>query len=273
MFKKLSVSLVFLFILSITFVLPNKTLAFNSPTTDQVVNSKKLWTIKFTKEFTYDDVTKKGITVKDSSNNVVDVTFDIGQDKKTFLINPPLGGYTSGEKYTLNLSQEVHSQDKKLPKNINIPFTISNDTIPIPTPANREAKPGDIVGVDSNFQAYKYYHYGIYIGDNKVIHYSSNGGSIQSAEICVGDMDTSFPKGKYFVLDFSGNAKYSAEDIIKRAQSRLGEKSYDLINNNCEHFAVWCKTNNAESYQIDSLDKTQIQMIKGFIANGGRIPD
>ncbi len=272
MFKKLRVSLMFLFILSITFVLPNKTLAFNPPT-NQVVNSKKLWTVKFTKEFTYDDVTKKGITVKDSSNNLIDVTFDVGQDKKTLLINPPLGGYTSGEKYTLNLSQDVHSQDKKLPKNINIPFTISTDTIPIPKKeVNIEAKPGDIVGIDSNFQAYPYCHYGIYIGDNKVIHYSSNGGSIQNAEIRVGDMDASFPKGKYFVLDFSGSANYSADDIIKRAQSRLGEKSYDLINNNCEHFAVWCKTNNSESYQIDSLSKTQIQMLKQFTATG-IIPD
>lgn len=270
MFKKSCLSVAFSIALGITFILPNAASAFNSPT-NQVANSKKLWTIKFTKEFTMDDVTKKGITVKDSKDKPAEVTFDVGQDKKTLLINPPLGGYTLGEKYTLSLSQDVHSQNKKLPKAIDMPFTIKSDALPKCTKAYRAANPGDIVGVASNFQGYDYCHYGIYIGDNKVIHYSSTDGTMKSAEICIGYMDTHFPKDKYFVLDFD-NVKFSAEDTIKRAQSRLGEKSYDLITNNCEHFAVWCKTDNAESYQIDALTPIEIQLLKQYTATGV-IPD
>ncbi|WP_411681385.1 lecithin retinol acyltransferase family protein [Clostridium thailandense] len=271
MLKKSCLSLALLIAMGVTFVLPDTVSAFNAPT-NQVVNSKKLWTIKFTKEFTMDDITKEGISVKDSEDKPIEVTFDIGQDKKTLLINPPLGGYTSGEKYTLSLSQDVHSVNEKLPKAIDMSFTINSDTLPKYTVVNRDAIPGDIVGIAGNFQGYSYCHYGIYIGNNKVIHYSSTDGTMKSAEICIGDMDARFPKGQYFVLDFGTNAKFSAEDTIKRAQSRLGEKSYDLINNNCEHFAVWCKTDNAESYQIDALNQTEIQLLKQFTATG-MIPD
>ncbi len=33
----------------------------------------------------------------------------------------------------------------------------------------------------------------------------------------------------------------SPEETVKRARSKLGEKGYNLINNNCKQFAVWCK--------------------------------
>ena len=48
-------------------------------------------------------------------------------------------------------------------------------------------------------------------------------------------------------LDFSDDA------VIARAESRLGESSYDLISNNCEHFAAWCKTGISSSSQIDAI--------------------
>jgi hypothetical protein len=33
---------------------------------------------------------------------------------------------------------------------------------------------------------------------------------------------------------------------------RLGEQRYNLIFNNCEHFAIWCKTGRHRSAQVDS---------------------
>lgn len=48
---------------------------------------------------------------------------------------------------------------------------------------------------------------------------------------------------------------YSPEETIKRARSRLGEKEYNLLLNNCEHFAIWCKTGLSKSYQIENLLK------------------
>ena len=34
---------------------------------------------------------------------------------------------------------------------------------------------------------------------------------------------------------------------------QLGEKEYNLVTNNCEHFAIWCKTGVSESSQVDKV--------------------
>ena len=44
---------------------------------------------------------------------------------------------------------------------------------------------------------------------------------------------------------------YSKEETVERAKSRIGESGYNLFHNNCEHFAIWCKTGIAESYQVE----------------------
>ncbi|MBR4175040.1 MAG: lecithin retinol acyltransferase family protein [Lachnospiraceae bacterium] len=46
---------------------------------------------------------------------------------------------------------------------------------------------------------------------------------------------------------------YSPEETVQRARSKLGEKQYNLVFNNCEHLAVWCKTGLSESRQINDL--------------------
>ncbi|MEC7652444.1 MAG: lecithin retinol acyltransferase family protein, partial [Cyanobacteriota bacterium] len=40
---------------------------------------------------------------------------------------------------------------------------------------------------------------------------------------------------------------------LRRAMSRIGEQNYNLLFNNCEHFATWCKTGRHRSGQIDSV--------------------
>lgn len=42
----------------------------------------------------------------------------------------------------------------------------------------------------------------------------------------------------------------SSDVVIQRAESRLGENAYDLFDNNCEHFATWCKTGIHISEQV-----------------------
>jgi hypothetical protein len=46
---------------------------------------------------------------------------------------------------------------------------------------------------------------------------------------------------------------YSGEETVNRARSRIGETSYNLVFNNCEHFAVWCKTGIPESKQVEEV--------------------
>ena len=46
---------------------------------------------------------------------------------------------------------------------------------------------------------------------------------------------------------------YSPKETIERARSQIGKHGYNLVFNNCEHFALWCKTGIHESKQIDQL--------------------
>ena len=45
---------------------------------------------------------------------------------------------------------------------------------------------------------------------------------------------------------------YTPEQTITRAESRLGESAYNLALNNCESYAMWCKTGVNISYQTMS---------------------
>ena len=46
---------------------------------------------------------------------------------------------------------------------------------------------------------------------------------------------------------------YTPEETVIRARERIGETQYSLWTNNCEHFAIWCKTGISESHQIEDL--------------------
>ena len=78
-----------------------------------------------------------------------------------------------------------------------------------------------------------YTHHGLYIGNNQVIHYSEGEVRIDSLEDFKKDCEIR-------VID--SVATYSKEEINSRAFSRLGEKRYNLVFNNCEHFVNWCRS-------------------------------
>lgn len=153
--------------------------------------------------------------------------------------------------------------------------------------------PGDVIGVNRGI----YEHYGIYLGNDEVIHYaplnSSELGDSSNNVIHIAPMkDFLNDKTEVFVLDFPDkNGKpvkvgenvfrfdlmdfvkiikrpkkrfedfilgssynvFSPEETIERAKTRLGEKKYDLITNNCEHFAIWAKTGIKESKQVKDV--------------------
>lgn len=90
-----------------------------------------------------------------------------------------------------------------------------------------------------------YEHHGIDCGDGSVIHYSKSG---DEPEIRQTSLDN-FAKGKPISRRDYPTA-YIPETVIHRATSRLGERRYNLLFNNCEHFATWCKTGASVSKQV-----------------------
>ncbi len=140
---------------------------------------------------------------------------------------------------------------------------------------------GDVIGVHRlhDTMLIPYIHYAVYIGSGKIIHYSED--KVKEADM--GSFFIGSPSRSYFLIDFEklnrilndytsaplrlehypnplkfsrGPYKlYSAEETINRARSKIGEKKYNSVFNNCEHFAMWCKTGESESNQTADMLK------------------
>ncbi len=87
---------------------------------------------------------------------------------------------------------------------------------------------GDHIAVEREL----YSHHAIYDGENGVIEYDDF--VVRRATL------EEFAKGAY-IYKVEEQAAYEPEEIIERAVSRMGERDYDLLFNNCEHFATWCR--------------------------------
>ena len=141
---------------------------------------------------------------------------------------------------------------------------------------------GDVIKVNRSL----YSHYGIYVkNSNTVIHYTGATGpedfngivrETSLEEFLNGAKDFSvclFPENPQKYLPVIHSKKiglfrlwqlikifklkdyhlYSPEETIMRARSKLGTGGYNLAFNNCEHFAVWCKTGIKNSSQVNNI--------------------
>jgi hypothetical protein len=114
-----------------------------------------------------------------------------------------------------------------------------------------------------------YRHYGIYAGDNKVIHFASLNGDF-GAQAAVRETSLArFAKGDSIaVCDFSCESSrvYSPDETVRRARSHIGQGGYNLVFNNCEHFARWCKTGKRHSDQVeDAVQEIAEKAVGGFL--------
>jgi len=94
-----------------------------------------------------------------------------------------------------------------------------------------------------------HHHDAIDLGDGWVIHFAADpGGPKATASIRLDTWTTFAGDGVVGVRPYGGTI--DPERTVARAESRLGETGYDLIANNCEHFARWCVTGDHTSEQV-----------------------
>jgi len=139
----------------------------------------------------------------------------------------------------------IDNQNNKI-EIINNPFNYLFDKLSI----------GSVLFVDNYFAGLNtYQHYGVYIGNGKVIHFAPLEGQEISMENGIIHETTleKFLNERALKIDMNIEKIFSENEIVQRARSRLGEKGYNLFTNNCEHFARWCVTGESVSYQIDNL--------------------
>jgi hypothetical protein len=96
-----------------------------------------------------------------------------------------------------------------------------------------------------------YTHHGIYVGNNRVVHYSGLSDGINDGPVEEVSLDE-FTNGNSYSIKEHCNAKYDGSSIVRRARSRIGESSYCVFSNNCEHFCEWCINDDHNSGQIDN---------------------
>ena len=86
-------------------------------------------------------------------------------------------------------------------------------------------------------------HHGIDLGDGTVAHY------LEGREILRSSLEE-FSRGQDVSM-VSHEQASPAGVTLRRAMSRIGEQNYNLLFNNCEHFANWCKTGRHRSGQVE----------------------
>lgn len=90
-----------------------------------------------------------------------------------------------------------------------------------------------------------YQHHGIDCGDGTVIHYR------KPSEVVERTSRETFTRGhKLYMREYPQGFCFIPDIVVQRAETRLGEKKYNLLFNNCEHFATWCKTGISDSLQV-----------------------
>ena len=94
-----------------------------------------------------------------------------------------------------------------------------------------------------------YFHHGIYIGEEKVVHYSGFGDGTSTGPVEV-VMLSEFLCGREYTIKGHPFSKFSGKDAAARARSRVGENLYCLFSNNCEHFCEWCINDDHHSNQV-----------------------
>ena len=122
--------------------------------------------------------------------------------------------------------------------------------------------PGDVIKAFRGM----YFHFGVYVGDGRVVHFCSTGSNEldpQTADI----QETSyerFSKGNKVTADKMEQATYEPDEIVQRARSMIGTKlgTYNLLSNNCEHFANWCRCGKLVSHQRTLVDTVSDMVLK-----------
>ncbi len=89
-----------------------------------------------------------------------------------------------------------------------------------------------------------FHHHGIDLGDGTVAHY------LEGRAILRSPLEAFSRDEPVSVVPYDEPCSPTGV-TLRRAMGRLGEQRYNLLFNNCEHFAHWCKTGRHRSAQVE----------------------
>lgn len=123
---------------------------------------------------------------------------------------------------------------------------------------------GDVLAAERGL----YRHYGIFAGGGKVIHFVGlYHGKRNLLHVRVRETSLEeFVRGSTVFVDNSSNGdRRPREEIVREARKYLDKKfgrGYNLITNNCEHFAHWCESGHHVSYQVSGKVNSVVNVLR-----------
>jgi len=85
-----------------------------------------------------------------------------------------------------------------------------------------------------------------------VIHYSGFSEFLDKGSIEITNL-SEFSQGNDVSIKTHFVPVYTAEERVQRAYEKVGEDSYNLVFNNCEHFVNWCFNGFKSSSQVNNV--------------------
>jgi hypothetical protein len=99
-----------------------------------------------------------------------------------------------------------------------------------------------------------YTHHGIYIGNGRVIHYAGLAYALRRGP--VEDISLERFAHGHTIRVRRDRRCFDRCEVVERARSRLGERRYRILTNNCEHFCAWALRDECRSGQVERLRAT-----------------
>ena len=110
---------------------------------------------------------------------------------------------------------------------------------------------GDHIYILKDKLVVTYQHHGIDCGDGYVIHLSE--GRKKVVRDTMSRFCSKSKGGVFYIYNHKPGECDVPSVVIQRAMSRLGRDGYNLLTNNCEHFAFWCKTGQTKCKQLEGV--------------------
>jgi len=107
-----------------------------------------------------------------------------------------------------------------------------------------------------------YSHHGLYVGNNHVIHFYKEHNSKFDGKIIKTSLSAFAQEDELYRVVY--RKILPASESIQNAYGKLEESEYNLLFNNCEHFATWCKTGKSQSKQVEAVRNIMLSLIPPF---------
>ena len=132
--------------------------------------------------------------------------------------------------------------------------------------ASWPGKAGDIIRFERENPLKNYWHFAVQVDEENVIHLTGDFHYAKKEGVSMLVATDVFVKRESYRSVVRGSKKvgvYNRYDgkynplpvdkIVERAESKLGPAKYDVLRENCEHFANWCRYDKDRSEQVEAV--------------------